>query len=283
MAISTDPNVTRNREIWDKGKSLRFPLTEDLQAGTILRFAKYNRFSPSSSPAIEDNTTIFLPLPDAIPKSSTFNISGLDLGIAGLIDQGKINTLASTSGEGFKGVVAAAAEAGASAVTNLIEGNQKIANSSLLRGMAAMPMLPDTVRRNIQVYAGFVQNPHSTLAFEGVNLRGINLQWRLSPRSAAEADALKKILDEIEYRSHPEESTERLTLDYPDMLYVEFTGKPAEHLPKYKKAFINEIAVNAGGSAGLNFYKDGAPTEVTFSIRATELDIITRNVLRGER
>lgn len=282
MTTSTDPMVTSGKSN-GTAKSLRYPLTEDLQAGTILRFASYDRFSPNSEPKEKDEAFIFLPLPDAIPESSSFAINGLDLGIMGALNPELIQRLDSKKDGNFKDAAAAAYEGGKTLVSDLLKSNSAVMRSSLLRGIANVPMLPDGVRKNLQVYAGFVQNPHSTLAFEGVNLRSISLQWRVSARSAAEAQAIKSILDEIKMRAHPEESSSRLTLDYPDMLYISFTGKPAEYLPKYRKAFINEISVNTGGSAGMNFYKDGAPTEVTFSIRATELDIITRNILRGER
>ena len=194
------------------------------------------------------------------------------------------DTIRQVTGSGLENLTGEeAVTLGTNLISDYIKSNTGRLSGDLLKGMAVAPALPDGIKKPLQSFAGIVQNPHTTLLFGGVNLRSFGLQWRLSPRSAEEARALVNIRNMIRMRTHSEESMNGFALDYPDLCFVEFTGKPKDHLPTYKKAFINDFNFSFGGSAGMQWYKDGAPTEVNISARFTEFSIVTRNTLRGEK
>ena len=69
-----------------------------------------------------------------------------------------------------------------------------------------MPFSPSIYSLDTQSFAGVIKNPHTTIVFNGVNLRAINLEWRMSARTQQETDIIKSIQDTIKLRAHPEEA-----------------------------------------------------------------------------
>lgn len=280
MTTSIDPNKTSGKEA-NSIRSLRYPLSENLQAMTRLRFVEYSRLTPNATADDVTTAIINMPYPENITESTSFKIDADDLGQWGNINS---DTIAKVTGSGLENMTGNEAVTLATGlISDYIKHNTGRMSGDLLKGIAVAPALPDAIKKPIQSFAGIVQNPHTTMLFGGVNLRSFGLQWRLSPRSAAESDALKQIRDLIRMRTHSEESMAGFALDYPDLCYVEFTGKPSGHLPKYQKCFVNDFNFGYGGSAGMQWYKDGAPVELTVNMRLTEVSIVTRNVLRGEK
>jgi hypothetical protein len=120
------------------------------------------------------------------------------------------------------------------------------------------------------------------MSFEGVNLKSYTLVWRLSPRSQQESDQLKAIIDLIKMRTHPAEVLEGFALDYPDLIFVTFTGAAAEYLPIMHKAMVTNFQVNYGNGSGLSLFKSGAPTDIEIALTIQEINIITRTTLEND-
>lgn len=278
MTTSTDPNVTSGSAN-KSGASLSFPLNENLVHTTRLRFVKYSRFAPNSNASEDTTTLITLPLPLSIPDNYSIRSSGTyDQGVWGMIDLNNIEKAKS-----YASLAKEALDTGISSITDSITRMDQQFKSNALKALALSPvMLNGDARSNLQIAAGVVQNPHTTLLFDGVNLKTFTLTWRMSPRSEQESEALRKIINEIKIRSHPEESFEGYALDYPDLVYVTYAGDSTEYLPKHHKAMVTNIMVNYGGGNGLVFYRNGSPIEVEIAISFMEAKIITRNVLRDE-
>ena len=116
-----------------------------------------------------------------------------------------------------------------------------------------------------------IKNPQTTIVFNGVNLRAINLEWRMSARTQQETDIIKSIQDTIKLRAHPEEAVSGYALNYPDLVYVEFVGKAKPYFPVYQKAFVTNINLTPDSSGGMSLYKSGAPTGYTLQLSCTEL------------
>jgi len=276
MTTSTNPNATSGR-LNNSQEVLTFPLNEDLPRYTRLRFIKYSRFSPNVDPTETTTAIINLPLPISFSDTTSMRMSSIDLGSFGAVDLSKLN-------QSLSGIdsMSAAVELGQSVISDQIKKVEENFKISTLRGLALMPIMSDDKRRLFQLGVGVVNNPHATMIFEGVNLKGYNLTWRLSPRSHSEAEALQNIINTLKMRSSPEETFEGFALDYPDLCYVEWAGDVANYFPKMHKAFVNEVMVNVGAGNGIAFYKSGAPTEQEISIRLTEVRLVTRNVLRED-
>lgn len=282
MAIPTsdNPNVTRGKERFRNNTNLSFPVGETLSSCTRLRFVKYSRFEPSDNATEDTTTTITLPLPINIPENYTMNVTGHDLGTMGLLNSRNAERAAglgeSIDWSNLKSIVTS----GAGVASDSIK-NAEFDKRTALAGMLAMKSGGD-VSRGVQAFTGIVKNPHTTVMFDGVNLRTITLEWRFSARSEQDSQVLKRIYDAIKLCIHPEEVALGYALNYPDLLYVEFDGKVADYLPKFRKAMVNSIHITPDSSNGLPLFKSGAPVTYNFQLVATELEILTRNVLQEQ-
>jgi len=278
MATSSDPNVTSGKAN-SAETSLSFPLNEKLEHSTRLRFVKYSRTAPNANGSEDTTAMLTLPLPISIPDSYSIRTTGtFDQGVYAMLDLANL--------EKAKDVATAAAEA-ISAGTALVTDNLKMMEESFkanaLKALALSPlMIADDVKTNLQIAAGVVTNPHTTLVFDGVNLKQYSLTWRMSPRSLQESEALNRIINTMKMCSHPEEAFGGYALDYPDLVYVEFSGTSAQYLPKFHKSMVNNVMINYGGGNGMTFYKSGAPVEVEITLSLMEVRIITRKVLRED-
>lgn len=259
---SSNPNLTSQR-VNANVPNLSFPTNEMLTKRTVLRFEEYNRDEPSSQPSNVESAIINLPLPQQIPDVMSIKTGTFDMSFT----------------ENIKS--ATDALSGGSIVDKLKSEFSGDSVKDVSRAVALSPILTNDDRRaKAGIIGGIVKNPHTTTFFDGVNLRGYYLNWKFSPRSQTESDALKEIIDTIKERIHPEEAVEGYALEYPDLVYVDFEGEAKEYLPKFYRSFISEVTVNNSSGEGMSFYKSGAPVTVELGIRFNETNIITRNVLR---
>lgn len=282
MAISTDPNQTSGKAR-SSVSSYSYPVSETLSSATRLKFVKYNRFNPSSNGEEETTAIVTLPLPVTIPDNYSIRTGGHDLGVFGNITNdnwNKIKGLASNSSNDPVQDLKDMTELGVSATAQKVR-SRTFSAAAALAGIGFAVNSSD-FQNTVQSFGGVVRNPHTTILFEGVNLRSINLEWRLSPRSQKESDTLKNIFDTIKLQSHPEELASGFALNYPDLVYVEFTGKIEKYAPKFQKAFITNINLLPDSSNGMTLYKSGAPAIYTLQIAATELSIVTRDTLQEQ-
>lgn len=278
-SISDNPNKTSGRAKAPL-PSYSYPLGEALTNQTKLRFVRYNRFTPSDPGTEEGTATISLPLPLTVPENYSIKTNNqVDMGLYGNFNQRNYDAFNNAMDKGFN--AEEVTKLGKSLTTDALKSN-RFPGDSIIAGLAALGRNSD-IGNAAQVFVGITQNPHTTIMFDGVNLRGINLEWRLSPRSEDESRVLKNIFDTIKLRSHPEEIGNGYALNYPDLCYVEFIGKAAEFLPKFQKAFINNINITPDAPAGgMALYKSGAAVTYTLQLSLMELSILTRNSLADQ-
>lgn len=279
MTTSNDPNKTSgiaNRAV----KSLSYPLNETLATACRMQFVAYSRDTPSANASEDVKALISLPIPYSMPDNANFAIPSLNLGRLGAIDTGPL-----MNATGMADLAKTALDKGMSAVQTEIDNFQAANKTSALRALALSPLaerVPLVSGDAIRHLAGLVENPHTTIMFEGVNLRSYTLTWRLSPRSEEESEIIRQIVETIKLRTHPEEIFARVALDYPDLVYVNFTGAPAKFLPKYHRSIVTNIMYNPTTGNGATFFKNGAPTEIELTLSFQEVRILTRNLLRED-
>lgn len=275
--ISDNPNVTAGRAS-KSVPNLSYPLGEDLPISTRLRFVEYDRYQPSDSSEERDTAYITLPIPvNVVENYSIRTTSEHEMGILGNISADNVNAIRNAATNGISVEGAEALKTGIAATTGNLRGGGFSATNALL-GMLSSISSTD-VKGTIQTFTGIVQNPHTTLLFEGVNLRPINLDWRFSPRSEEESEVLNRIFNQLKLRSHPEEISSGYALNYPDLCYVEFNGNIEKYMPKFQKAFINNINITPDSPGAMPLFKSGAPVTYTLQLQMIELSILTRNTL----
>lgn len=279
MTTSNDPNKTSGR-VQNAVISLSYPLNEVVSTSVRLRFVKYTRDEPSHGATLDTTAIITLPMPFSIPDNSSFAIPSLDLGRWGNINTGGLNNTS-----GAWNTITEAVDQGVGALTKEIQGMRTANKTSGLRALALSPMagkIPTIDANGVRHFAGITENPHTTIAFEGVNLKSFTFSWRLSPRSNEEAEVVRRIVERIKIQTHPEEALRGIALDYPDLVYVDFTGTPQDYLPKFHRSIVTNIMFNPSTGTGPTFYKSGAPTESELTVSFQEVRIVTRNLLRED-
>lgn len=259
---------------------LSYPLNESLSSMTRLKFVKYSRFDPWNKGEEEETAVITLPLPVTVPENYSFNTSQTDLGVIGNINNSNWNKLTGGGSSDAGTMIKDALGAGQAAVTNIVKSKnfQTAAAVSGINLLTGGGIDQDAV----SAFTGIVTNPHTTITFNGVNLRGINLEWRLSARSEDESRMIKNIFDRIKLQAHPPEVTSGFALNYPDLVYIEFDGKVKNYMPSFQRAFINNINITPDSSGGMPLFKSGAPVIYNFQLSATEISIVTRDRLQEQ-
>lgn len=280
MTTSTDPNKTRGSAAQGE-LSLRFPLTENPLYTTRLKFTQYTRFNPFDQPTEKTTALITLPLPMSIPDRSEINTSKPNMGAAfGLLTPEMVNRAVDIGKDGVVDGLKRAWDIGESMVTDQLKNMEQTFKVNGIKALALSPLVPDSWKDRLSVFSGVVANPHTNLIFEGVNLKSYTLTWRVSPRSVQESDMINEIKNTIKQRIHPEETLNGYALDYPDVVYITYTGEAAQYLPIHHKSMVTDFTVN---SVEGEKYRSGAPIELELMMSVQEMAIITRNTLREEQ
>lgn len=278
--ISDNPNSTRGRVRSAGSTNLSFPVAETPSSRTRLRFVTYNRFNPGDTATEDTSSTITLPLPMNIPENYSMNTTGHDMGALGMLNNRNAEAAMDLTKDVDWSNLKSITTSGMGVATESIKRSGFDAKTALA-GLLAMRSGND-MSNSISAFTGIVKNPHTTVIFDGVNLRTITLEWRFSARSEEDSNMLKRIYDEIKLRIHPEEVAYGYALNYPDLLYIEFDGKAGEYLPKFRKAMVNSIHITPDSSGGIPLFKSGAPVSYNFQLVATEIEILTRNILNEQ-
>jgi len=148
------------------------------------------------------------------------------------------------------------------------------------RGLAAK-ILPDSAFTVLEQAVGSIYNPSNIAAFKGTPLRKHTLNWKLSPRNAAETITLNKIVSKIRKKMHASlEGTneEGLFLQtYPDILQCALITPDENQNIFYKPGLIQNFIVDHSGNEQTNFFAEtGSPVQYDIKLEFMELDYVTR-------
>lgn len=240
----------------------------------VLRFSEYNReisYNPGNQTPI---AAIVLPLPSQLAEAQ--NISHSDFQspyIAGFIQaatalsQGNnlIDNLIQMGSENLgllanKGIE----KIGASIASKV--GNEFISEAGADLAIAGQR----------GAFTGIITNPHLTVLFSGVELRGFQYSWTFSPRSSQESRDLNEIFNYVRKAALPSYAFGKIGLNYPKEVQVDFIGNGIEKFVfGTKRTVITDVSINYAAEGHPSFYKDGAPTSVSLQITLKEVAIRT--------
>jgi hypothetical protein len=143
-----------------------------------------------------------------------------------------------------------------------------------------------TFEAALKVGLGVAQNPHKIVLFTGVDFREHRFSWKLSPRSRAESNMIKQIIDAFTYYAHPEYVGGGLFFKYPEFFNIKFRHK--DYLFEMQPSVCTDIQVNYHGQGFPAYIRDAngsgtpAPAEIELSLTFKEVEIITKNTLRTQ-
>ena len=135
-----------------------------------------------------------------------------------------------------------------------------------------------------EMRTGVIQSDRMELAFQGIDKRSFSYEFKMMPRSQAEADEIKKIINAFKFNMLPEfadgnRSGRRMTV--PNTFDIQYMYQNAEnnYLHKISTCFLESMDVKYGGSRYKTFdgNADGAPpVETSITLEFKEIELITR-------
>lgn len=261
---------------------LQFP--SDLGAhAMVFNFIKYDYDSTFGTIRSNPITagSIVLPLPQNLEDSLGVKSNAVELGAQGAMAINAFKTLGNPD---------LAKELGTQAgqgIMELINNPAKITDSDALSTLRAagkfigrnfLDSIAPGLGAAADVATGTAVNPHTTLDFDGVNLKQHTLQWTLSPRSERESTALKDILNTFRKNMLPEYSgllgtdqlVPRALMKYPNLVKVNFIGIDEDHFYRFKPCMIQGMTVQYTQGNGVTLLKGGRPSVVSVIITLIE-------------
>lgn len=267
---------------------LRFPL--DLgPTGMVMSFQNYS-FAGTQGRAVRARTgAITLPIPQSIEDAYGLNIQSRDLGSIGAAVLDVAQGVSEAGG---------LLSAGSDAVSNLPDVLKGAMTGDFLKSVSGISQqaryftrtgidsLAPGVGMALDVANGTTVNPHTTLAFDGVNLKEFTFTWQLSPKNEAESNALAQIRNTIKANILPDvqgvlgaegnSSLSRAFLSYPNLVHIYFTGLLEDHYIWFKPALVKNFAINFSPQGNV-IMQGGKPGFVTMTMTVQEAQIHTRS------
>jgi hypothetical protein len=119
-------------------------------------------------------------------------------------------------------------------------------------------------------------NPFREVMFESVDYRTFQFSYKFFPKSAAETNKVKKIIDLFKTNMHPELTEDKFFYIYPSEFDIEYFYKdqPNEYIHKFARCALTNMSVEYGGDQFATF-EDGAPVEIGMTLTFQELEQMT--------
>ena len=240
-------------------------------------------------------------MPASVQYNEKIDWESRDLGIVGglLNNESGYGQLES----GLLNKVGSMAGGAAGAILSKIFGTSGMAGSAIGAVMGSDSSLQSGFDSTFNIKA----NPFKEQTFQGVGFRPFEFSFTFRARSAAEMDAIQRIITVFRGFSKPafKESTVG-TFEYPHEFRIEFLRytEPANttntrlganfkdmsyqrletnsNIPEIKYCICTGVNTNYTGSGGWNSFKDGAPVDITLQLTFEETEILTQNDVFGK-
>ena len=131
------------------------------------------------------------------------------------------------------------------------------------------------VEKAIAVSTGTINNPHTALLFNKVNLKTFEFTWKLYPQDIEESNMLKQIIKIIKMRSHPTfiGKENNYMMDFPHEVDLYYLGS-GDSMHRFKRAAITKLSLNYTPEGSPAFFAGtGNPvfTEITMEFTETQI------------
>jgi len=223
--------------------------------------------------------TIFLPVPGSMQDSNPVNWAGSDLNA--------IEAYGAQLAAGIMGSSNPITGAGAAVkdVGNKLKdpttsvATQAVAMNTIMKGLLGKSLLTRST--------GAIINPNSELLFSGPSLRSFQFNYRMTPRYAAEAEEIKKIIRIFKQGSSVKKAANGIFLASPNVFkispkFVEnrlengtiVSQKTVDHpfLNRFKLCALTNIAVNYTPDGSYMTYANGSMISYEMVLSFSELD-----------
>lgn len=135
----------------------------------------------------------------------------------------------------------------------------------------------------ISAATGLAANPKKESVFQGVNFRTFSLEYRMFPKSLAEAEKIRNIIYLFKYHAHPEYlGPNRFTFIYPsefDITFYQGTGIENQFVTRIGTCILRDVVVNYTADGLWATHEEGVPNAINLNLTFQELGIITKEAI----
>ena len=174
----------------------------------------------------------------------------------------------------------------AAKVAPQIVGEAKEAGGRLvMQGVGAVGPGMTNLEKVFDMKRGSIKAPRMELAFEGIGKREFSYNFKMMPRSQAEADEIRNIIFAFKSNMLPEfvdgnRAGRRLSVPNTFDIQYMYNGKENDYLHKISTCVLETMDVKYSGEGKYTTFEaddDGAPPMVTeLSLNFQEMEIITK-------
>ena len=176
-------------------------------------------------------------------------------------------------GEGFK-------ESGEKSIDAITKGSPEIKKGLMATITGSATGLNQQV---MQRGMGQVMNPNMELLFSGPSLRSFGFSFKLSPRSAREAQIVIQIIRFFKEKMAVKKSQSGFFLKAPDTFRLQYMSRRKEnpYLNKFKECALQNCTVQYTPDGNYNTYTDGVMTSYSLQLTFNELDPVFEEDYQG--
>ena len=263
------------------GTNLQFPLDLGTSKSAYYTLFKIYETKPTTMPEIDftlssggpnlSSITLKRPIEE---KASDFialympaSVTNVQNASYGNVEMGNVIAAAQALGRTDTGEVS-------SALGGIGEFVKQLSEQKLKQGGAEARSLVGAY----EIQSGRILNNRTELIFENIDRRTFTFDFKMIPRTEAEAVAIKEIVKKFRFHMSPsfdQNSITNRTMIVPSMFQVEFKPNNNGYLPKIGLSVCTSCNVTYGG-ARPQFYSDGSPVETSMTITLQEIELITK-------
>ena len=239
------------------------------------RIEKYKKISTvhvKRPPTVRMDTAIALYMPPSVAVSYGANYTDTEIGAAAAI-----------GAQAYQDIV------GGKSLADTVNKNLKalgpeIGDGMIRKALGAIDMIPglEGAMEVVEMQRGFIKTPRMELAFKGIPKRSFQYDFKMIPKSAAEAEEIQKIIKGFKLNMLPEMVSgvaNRLTMPNTFDISYMYNGAENQYLHKISTCVLETMAVTYGGDRYKTFEASGngaPPIEVGITLGFKEMDLITR-------
>ena len=269
-----------------KKVSLRYPLNDSTRFENMVKFTALAR-SPKNNakdkfvaaPEFVSSTlgAVCLYMPQGLTVNDNLSYDNVDTGMGGMLVNSYQN--AASTGEFLKQVAADSPQLADRFIS------QKLAQASQEKGLVG------GAAGQLLINRGEVVNPHTQMLFKAPALRQFSFNFKMMPRTRAEAKEIIKIVQFFRLAAYPSlgpgtadpdakgtsKSLSMSTYTFPDVFEIKYLtkGRQNNNLIKLGRAYLTSITVNYNQTSP-SFFADGMPSEIDLALTFQETKALSR-------
>ena len=225
-------------------------------------------------PTVRMDTAITLYMPPSVSVSYTANYTDTEIGAA-----------AAAGAQAFQDIVGGKS-VGDTVNKSLKSLGPEVGDGMIRKALGAIDMIPglEGAMETVEMQRGFIKTPRMELAFKGIPKRNFQYDFKMIPKSAAEAEEIQKIIKGFKLNMLPEMvsgTANRLTMPNTFDISYMYNGAENQYLHKISTCVLESMSVVYGGDRYKTFEATGngaPPVEVQITLGFKEMDLITREL-----